>query len=311
MSDHSLIKIDAKPLEKLIEVISNGIGTLYRPRAIRKEADAEAYKIEIVERAKSKALAEGRDIEADTYERIQERLLYKELKRQKNIDNVSQIAAEQLKIEETVSNDPVNSDWATRFFNIVEDVSDAEMQNLWGRILAGEVRQPKSFSVRTLELLKNLSKEEAETFTKFAQIALTSGDKYFVFDPDNGIFLDNNFGIIFSDKLLLVDVGLIVAENDLELSFSPVKDEEQLIVVYYGTKGFLISRKKDVPKQPIPVIVFSKPGIELLKLVQPAYNDKYIERIANSFKHDNTNIIFGDIVRLGNNEIKMFNEKQF
>ena len=33
------INIDGKPLEKLIEVVSNGIGTLYRPRKIRKEAE--------------------------------------------------------------------------------------------------------------------------------------------------------------------------------------------------------------------------------------------------------------------------------
>ena len=36
MGDLNIIKLDAKPLEKLIEVVSNGIGTIYRPRAIEK-----------------------------------------------------------------------------------------------------------------------------------------------------------------------------------------------------------------------------------------------------------------------------------
>ena len=44
------INIDGKPLEKLIEVVSNGIGTLYRPRKIRKEAEAQAYAIKVQER---------------------------------------------------------------------------------------------------------------------------------------------------------------------------------------------------------------------------------------------------------------------
>ena len=33
MGDLNIIKLDAKPLEKLIEVVSNGIGTIYRPQS--------------------------------------------------------------------------------------------------------------------------------------------------------------------------------------------------------------------------------------------------------------------------------------
>jgi len=41
MSEINLIKIDGKPLEKLIDVVSKGIGTIYRPRSIRKDAEAK------------------------------------------------------------------------------------------------------------------------------------------------------------------------------------------------------------------------------------------------------------------------------
>ena len=208
-----------------------------------------------------------------------------------------------------MSSEPVNSDWSTRFFNIVEDVSDDEMQSIWGRILAGEVKQPKSFSMRTLELLKNLSKEEAAIFTKFAQIALNLGDKHFVFDPDNGLFLDNNLGIIFNDKLVLVDVGLIVAENNLSFNFVPQEGEEQTYALFYGLKGFLIKRKKNTPNKPLPVIVFTKPGAELLKLVQPNYDEKYIERIANFFKHETATVQFGDMIRIGPDEVNLNNSR--
>jgi hypothetical protein len=34
-----------KPLTKLLEVISAGMGIVYKPRSIRKEADAKAYEI--------------------------------------------------------------------------------------------------------------------------------------------------------------------------------------------------------------------------------------------------------------------------
>jgi len=309
MTEISLIKFDGKPLEKLVEVISSGIGTLYRPRSIRKDAEAEAYKIELIERAKSRAIAENKELDAETADKIQDRIFQKEIRRQRNIDTVSHIAANQLKIEETVSSEPVDVDWATRLFNIVEDVSNEEMQTLWGRILAGEVKQPKSFSVRTLELLKNLSKDEAETFTKFAQIALFQGEKYFVFDPDNGKFLQENFDIKFTDRLKLVDVGLIVAERNLEFSFNAVLESETTNGLFYGKKGFSILRKVNTPKQGIQVMIFSKPGIELLKMVQPIYDDKYIERIAQAFKHELTTVSFGDMVPVGNELYQIKNEK--
>ena len=130
MAEINIIKIDGKPLEKLIDVISKGVGTIYKPRAIRKEAEAKAYEIEIIERAKAKASAEGKEIDVDLHEWMQERLLHKETRRQLNVESVASIAAEQLNQEETVSNEPVDEDWINRFFNIVEDVSNAEMQKL-------------------------------------------------------------------------------------------------------------------------------------------------------------------------------------
>ena len=38
-----------KGAEKLIEVIANAIGAIYKPYGIRREADAEAYKIKVIE----------------------------------------------------------------------------------------------------------------------------------------------------------------------------------------------------------------------------------------------------------------------
>ena len=75
MPDINVVKVEGKPIEKLIDVISKGIGTIYKPRAIRKEAEAKAYEIEIIERAKANALSEGKLIEDDTIDKIQERII--------------------------------------------------------------------------------------------------------------------------------------------------------------------------------------------------------------------------------------------
>lgn len=313
MTDINIVNIEGKPFEKLIEVISQGIGTLYRPKAIRKEADAKAYEIKIIEKAKSEALVENSEFEVEIIDRVEKRLIHREYQKQLNIENVARIATEHIIIEKEVSNDKVDNDWITRFFGIIEDVSQEEMQELWGRILAGEVKQPKSFSFRTLEVLKNLSKEEAAAYTKFAQIALHSATDFFIHDIDKGKFLMDNFGITFRDKVLLRDAGLIVNEENLEIIYEPLKPDslEQTGGIFYGNKGFYINRKPGAPKQVLKVIYFTKAGAELLKLVEPKYNNEYIEKIAAVLKHDKTIIMYGDCIRTENNKFRIVNAKTY
>jgi uncharacterized repeat protein (TIGR03899 family) len=275
MGEFNLVKVDGKPLEKLIEVISNGIGTIYKPRSMRKEADAKAYEIEIIERAKSKALAEGKIIEVETLDKIQERFIHKETKRQLNIDNVTQIAAEQLSQEDIVSEEPVEEDWATRFFNIVEDISDEEMQHLWGKILAGEVKQPKSYSLRTLELLKNLSRFEADVFNKISNFVISSHKSPFLFQGENDEIL-KKYDINFNDRLLLVEMGIL--QSDTSITRGLQQNSEDIITYFEAGKYIIKALKKaNTPENRIEIFRFTKIGEELLKLVNPIINDEYIK----------------------------------
>ena len=44
-------------------------------------------------------------------------------------------------------------DWFVRFFEAVGNVSDETMQNLWAKILAGEIAHPSTFSLKTLDVM--------------------------------------------------------------------------------------------------------------------------------------------------------------
>ncbi len=301
MTEFSLIKIDGKPLEKLIEVISSGIGTVYKPRAIRKEADAKAYEIEIIERAKFKAVAEGKEIEVNTLDRIQERFIHKETKRQQNIDNVSQIAEEQLSQETDVSEEPVNEDWATRFFNIVQDVSDEEMQKLWGRILAGEVKEPKSYSLRTLELLKNLSKKEAEVFTLVSTLAISSSNSPFILRGSGNDILDK-YGFTFEHRLLLTELGILQAETNITRNFRTLEVDN---ILFLNSGKYLIKTIKlaNTPENRLPILRFSKIGEELLKLVSSEVNDNYIKEFAQILIGYNLDVEYAYIIKKENDDL--------
>ena len=77
--------------------------------------------------------------------------------------------------------DDFNIDWFMRFFDAVGNISNEELQDLWGKVLAGEVSNPNHCSLRTLEQIRNLSVSEARSFDALCRLVLTSGDSQFVF----------------------------------------------------------------------------------------------------------------------------------
>ncbi len=330
----------SKPLTKLIEVIADGIGTITKPILIKKTADAKAYGIKAIADAKAyeirvitqeikesqqgvklidysskKTAISSLDIpllqqEMTLNDRALLRNDYQEQKRQFNIEEITQKAADQLKDVTEVSDEPVDKDWTTRFFNYAQDVSDEEMQNLWAQILAGEVKKPKSFSLRTLELLKNITKEEAEIFVKFAKIRLYGLNANFVYNPDHDQFLKDNFNISFADKLTLVELGLSYSESEVTWGIQQ-SPNDNTVLIKYGSKVIVLTKKANSPKKTIDVIVFTKTGSELANLVAPEFSQKYLEKLCSALANSDIEVSYGDIKTDYGNSVDIINIIKF
>lgn len=83
--------------------------------------------------------------------------------RQNNREAILQIAAEELhdappEIEAIAE---IEDDWLNQFSRFASEKSDADIQRLWGRILAGEIRSPGSVKLRTLATLSSFDREDA------------------------------------------------------------------------------------------------------------------------------------------------------
>jgi len=172
-----------KGSEKLIDVIANAVGAIYRPYGIRREAEAEAYKLKIIEEARTeqkaeevRALASAKRDEmlildsatSTLEERAAARKRFDELRRQNNLENVLKGAFDHIK--DDVCKEPVDPDWLQALVKYAEEANSAPLQDLWSRVLAGETELPGSFSLRALETLKKMSKREAEIFQTACQI---------------------------------------------------------------------------------------------------------------------------------------------
>lgn len=303
----------SKPLKKLIEVISQGVGALTKPYLIRKTADAKAYEIKVIaesikdnqgdlkgigyEETKLSLQSINEDSikqELALEERTTNRISFKEQKRQKNIENITQNAARNLEIESDVSDEPVDEDWTTRFFNYAEDISNEEMQELWGQILAGEIKQPKSYSLRTLELLRNLTKEEADVFTKASKFVISSWSSPFLFKGKGEKSLAK-FNFSFEDQLVLTEIGILQSESNISRR---LKQNDKEYVTYFESGKYIIKtlKKENSPEHSIPIFRFSKIGVELLKLLSPKVNDEYVKEFCLSLESPNIDVEYAYIL---------------
>ena len=91
------------------------------------------------------------------------------LQAEKNVRNLILAFAEALDIvgDSPVPDKEPNHDWTARLGSIVKDVSSEEARSRWGRLIAGEVLQPGSYSLRTLRILSDIDPSTASLFAHF------------------------------------------------------------------------------------------------------------------------------------------------
>ena len=133
---------------------------------------------------------------------------FQEAKRQHNTEGIIRRTIEELKDEQEVPTERPDADWISRFFRIAEDVTTERMQLLWGRVLAGELKRPGTFSLRTLEVLRNMTQAEAELFRRFARFAFRDGRQSFLPVTEGRVHFDDGTTVSPSQLRLLGELGL-------------------------------------------------------------------------------------------------------
>ena len=142
------------------------------------DAQTESYKLVEAGIAKSAASAAGEDPEVA--QRAMSALVRKEYRKQTNREAVATAMVEDMRDyvaqatvggEVPVPDGQLDEDWLNVFERFAEDASSERLQDLWGRVLAGEIRRPGRFSTRTLRFLSEFSQADALTFEEFTKCA--------------------------------------------------------------------------------------------------------------------------------------------
>lgn len=186
---------DLLGIGKILDVLANGCDWFAKPCQIKRIATAER---------ECKALDFEQNIKFQLKQAVVDNAIcdLKSIRQQRQLDNVVDImsfAAQDLKLIEHVSENPVDVDWASRFFDYAKDCSDDKIKILWGKILAGETASPGTYNKRTLNVLHDIEHIEAQYFVEICPFVFD----YYVIDS---IFKDNTFP--YGKMLSLMECGL-------------------------------------------------------------------------------------------------------
>jgi len=94
------------------------------------------------------------------------RISHQEIENQKNFESVIGMADEDLASrDEEANNDgkEMDEDWFNQFSRYAMGVSNEDMKKGWAKVLSREIRKPGSFSIRTLNLMSTLRRNEGMT----------------------------------------------------------------------------------------------------------------------------------------------------
>ena len=291
-------KVLVQPTMKLMDMVGNAIGTAYEPRHKRKMADATAYEINVVGDAMRNAAdmpvlynQDGVAINSEDFNRLMQRagtrLVLQETVKQHNIESVIDNAYDILNKEEICSEEPVEQGWITRFFDSVADISDEDLQKLWGNILAGEIIKPKSYSLRTLETLKNISREEAELFQKVASLVAICGGNLFLTSKTEIL---KKHGISYDDILSLDECGLI--NSDGLVSYNPKISTHNTLCLFNKAKLLLLKGVSEkLQKISFGIFGLTQTGRELYSILDCDSNENYLCDLAEEIEKNNKGLV--------------------
>jgi len=219
-----------------------------------------------------------------------------------NIDQVSEIAADELKSEPLASGEPeappISEDWLNAFESEAAEMSSEQMQRLFGKILAGEIRRPTSYSIKTLKLMAQVDNRATALFSRLCSLSISWRV------PNLNIIIDARvvsmgasaeanslqaYGLGFDALNILQEYGLIIPAFTSYMDYRAAIVREgkvSLPIIYQNSQWGLSTAVPPSLANPFNVIgvAFSQSGKELLSIVDINPNEQYTEALHKFFE---------------------------
>lgn len=206
----------------------------------------------------------------------------------KNFLKIAEMADSMVQNKGDESSDKQYSfDWFIRYYEASGNISDEEMQLLWAKILAGEIEKPSSYSLRTLDVLRNMSKEEAECFVKICNTAIKIESGKYAIPADHDYISKNS--INYSDILMLEEIGLINSGSGIHINDDLESNTEYMLYMYGSLIVKAIASEKS--KLSLRVYPFTNVGNELATLIDRESNEENFLNLCKKLQDSNPGVL--------------------
>ncbi len=308
-----------KLLIKLWETLAkDGVGSLASPWQIKREGKAHAevrrdemlilaqaeIEADQIKKGSKKLLPDGRLIELGDKdaqvtpeflgrieptlslesfsEKVEQQNKAEKIQQEININKTISLAEEELlRSQQEPSEKEVDSDWLHRWRDHAKTTNNEELRQIWARTLAGEVKSPGSYSLRTLEFIKNLSQDEAQAISKLGKFVI-----------HRSIFkcpcLEKE-GINFNFLLQMDDLGIVSGVqggqvSGLEFCFPSRETERFFNTLINRNKILLIEGEDPNKKVKLGCYQISTIGVEILSLGDFSADETYMKEVGEEIK---------------------------
>ena len=201
---------------------------------------------------------------------------------EENLTKIMMKIKEELSTEALQVNEP-NKDFLFKYIEEAKKISSDEIQQIWSELFVQETKNPNSITVRTLDIIKNMSVSEAKIFTSIAKYAVIVGDSAYVPKDISSL-------VSIRDLTNMADIGLIKA--DLNLSWTPrVNGNSTLSILNNKLVLNIKNNSQSVVDLKIPAHVFSDSGVQLLKSLRINTSDRLFISFAKEIRKKNKNVV--------------------
>jgi hypothetical protein len=191
------------------------------------------------------------------------------LRKQENRENILRLATEEL-----AKNPPseeaeteIEDDWLNAFRQYAETKSKSDLQQLWAKILAAEIRKPGSSSLRTLDFLSTISSDDANRIVQGFSFVIKEGFiPYFAYEQD---FLD------YGRLLFLQEMGIVAGLYGLggsawrgEAHAQQGWNPPNVVQISYYDKMAAIQSPDAQYKIEVPAAILTSIGRELFQITE-------------------------------------------
>lgn len=232
------------------------------------------------------------------------RIYTEEIKRQQNLEDVFDHADEELGKHPEQEGKAVDEDWSHRFVTFAKDISDSELKRYWGRLLAGEIKSPGTYSYRMMLLMSQLTKREAEAIRDvFKYVMFLDGNEKVV------ILKTMDYSPITMGQLLFMqELGLIDSKDSLSVTYK--NNDNTTVQNYVFTRngiGLVFSSK--AIEVAFPIYKLTSIGKEFLLLNSDVEVDMdYLKKVADLTVKEQKNAVTvkcGRIIFVSQNRWRM------